>query len=217
MNTDERVRAAMTDLADGPLPADLAGRALAGARRRRIGLYAGIAVVGIATALVAGLAAGVGPGLAPGVGGRPPGPDRWQVDVDHLETELLPVVQDLELTYYLMQPGYPLDRGPCYVLEYSRGNYHDGDPDCTNVVPFDAQARADFDEVTNAVERSGVAVERIVGHGGWVYVQLKDSSWEYNWQYVYLPDVTSPPATVWPGEEWTHIRGDWWFHRAHDD
>jgi hypothetical protein len=36
MNTDERVRAAMTELADGPVPADLASRALAGAVRRRL-------------------------------------------------------------------------------------------------------------------------------------------------------------------------------------
>ena len=44
-----------------------------------------------------------------------------------------------------------------------------------------------------------------------------DYSWQYNWEYVYLPDVDSPPPTRFPGEEWTHIRGDWWFHRAHDD
>jgi hypothetical protein len=40
---------------------------------------------------------------------------------------------------------------------------------------------------------------------------------QYNWAYLYLPDVGSPPATRWPDEEWTHILGDWWFHRAHDD
>ena len=84
-------------------------------------------------------------------------------------------------------------------------------------MPFDAQARADFDRVTDAVERSGVAVERIFRYGGGIYVQLQDSSWQYNWEYVYLPDVDSPPATHFPARQWTHIRGDWWFHRAHDD
>jgi hypothetical protein len=84
-------------------------------------------------------------------------------------------------------------------------------------VPFDAQARADFDHVTDAVERSGVAVERIFRDGGGIYVQLDDRSWRYNWEYVFLPDAGSPPATTWPGEEWTHIRGDWWLHQAHDD
>jgi hypothetical protein len=84
-------------------------------------------------------------------------------------------------------------------------------------VPFDAQARADFDEVTDAIEGSGVAVERIVRHGSGIYIPLKDNSIQYNWEYVYLPDVASPPAGGSPGEEWTHIRGAWWFHRTRDD
>ena len=97
------------------------------------------------------------------------------------------------------------------------GNYRDGDPECQDLVPFDAEARADFDQVTAAVEWSDVAVERIFRHGGGIYFPLEDNSWRYNWEYVYLPDVDLPPATQWPGEEWTHIRDDWWFHRAHDD
>jgi hypothetical protein len=146
-------------------------------------------------------------GLVPG---QPPGPDQWHADVDRLETDVLPVVEELNLSYYILDP-------PCRVLEYPRGDYRDGDPDCKDQVPFDAKARADFDEVTEAVERSGVTVERIFRHRGGIYIQLKDNSWQYNWEYVYRPDVGSPPATSWPGEEWTHIRGDWWFHRAHDD
>ena len=144
-------------------------------------------------------------GLIPGV---PPGPDQWHGDVDRLEADVLPVVEELEVSYYL------LESGPC-VFEYSRGDY--SDPECGELMPFDAEARADFDRVTDAIERSGVAVERLGRDRGGLYVRLEDYSVQYNYEYVSLPDVDSPPATMWPGEAWTHIRGDWWFHRAHDD
>jgi hypothetical protein len=145
------------------------------------------------------------------VPGAPPGPDQWGTDVDRLETDVLPVVEDLKLDYYLLEPG------PCRILEYPRGNFRDGDPSCQDLVPFDAQARVDFDRVIDGVRRSGVPIERIFRHDGAIYIQLDDNSWQYNWQYVYLPDGGSPPATMWPEERWTHIRGDWWFHRDHDD
>ncbi len=168
---------------------------------------------------------GLGTMTGPGGGARqdevggsvPDGPDQWQADVARLETEVLPVVEDLELSYYHLEPSYPGRPGPCRILEYPRGNYRDGPPECDDLAPFDAEARADFDEVTVAVERSGVAVERIVRHGDGIYFPLEDNSWQYNWEYVYMQYVDSPPPTMSPAEEWTHIRGDWWFHRAHDD
>ncbi len=222
MNIDERVRAAMTDLADGPLPADLAGRAMAGARQGRIRLYAGVAAAGVATvALVASMVIGLGRhDPATEVGGNPsepPGNSQWRADVDRLEAEVLPMVERLELSYYILEPNRPLDRGPCLVLEYSRGDYLDGDPECGDLVPFDSVARADFDELTAAVERTGVTVERIFRHEAGIYVQLEDNSWQFNYQYVYMRGVHIPPATNWPGEEWDADRGDWWFFRAHDD
>jgi hypothetical protein len=144
--------------------------------------------------------------------GLPPGPGQWPEDVDRIETELLPVVQELGLDYYLNHPG------PCYVLEYSRGDYADGNPEeCRDLVPFDAQVWADYNRVTAAIERTGVAVERIYRQNGAIYIPIEDYSWQYNWVYVLLPGATSPPATNWPEEEWTHIRGDWWFFQAHDD
>jgi hypothetical protein len=48
-------------------------------------------------------------------------------------------------------------------------------------------------------------------------VRLEDFSVQYNWEYVYRPDADAPPATRFPGEAWTRVRGDWWFFRAHDD
>jgi hypothetical protein len=141
----------------------------------------------------------------------PPGSDQRQADVDRLETGVLPVVEELDLSLYL------LTSESCRILEYSRGNYRDGDPECQDLVPFDAQAREDFDTVTDAVERSGVAVERIVRDSVGTYVQLQDRSWRYNWEYAHLPGIGSPPTTGHPSEQWTHIRGNWWLHRTHDD
>jgi hypothetical protein len=141
----------------------------------------------------------------------PPGPGRRQTDVDRLETDVLPVVEELKLSLYL------LTSGPCRILEYPRGAYRDGDPQCGDLVPFDPGARADFDKVTDAVERSGVAVERILREDTRTSVQLIDHSWKYNWQYVYQPSAGQPPATTHSSEQWTHIRDNWWLHRVHDD
>jgi hypothetical protein len=178
--------------------------------------YLGLALAGPVTV------PGFGPVSVPGSGAlqamvasvlpdQPPGPEQWPEDVDRLESELLPVIENLHISYYLLASEN------CRVLEYQRGNFRDGDAECQDLVPFDAQARADFDEITRAVERTSVAVERIRRHAGAVYIPVKDSSWQYNWEYAYLPGVDAPPATHFPEEEWTHIRGDWWFHRAHDD
>ncbi|BCB78004.1 hypothetical protein GCM10022251_36930 [Phytohabitans flavus] len=147
--------------------------------------------------------------LAPGEG---PGPYRRKADVDRLETEVLPVVQELQVAYYRLTPV------PCRQLEYPRGSYGDGPPECGASLGFDAEARADFDEVTAAVERSGVAIIQIFRQAeGGIDIALKDDSWQHHWSYVYLPDASSPPPTIWPGEEWTHIRDDWWLYRVYAD
>jgi hypothetical protein len=61
--------------------------------------------------------------LADFVPNRVPGPDKWKADVDSLEAELLPVLEELEVSYYL------LHEGPCRIIEYSRGDFSDQD-DC---------------------------------------------------------------------------------------
>ena len=211
----------------------IAARARRALRRRRL-RNSVVAVAAASTAYVA--LAFTGPLSVPGVGpvavpggdalrpavrdvlpGAVPGPAQWQADVERLELEVLPVVEELEIFYYLLEPGSLFDPGDCRILEYPRGRYRDGDPKCRDLVPFDEQARADFDAVTRAVERSGIPIERIYRNRGAIFVMLPDYSWQYNWAYVYLSDVDTPPPARFPGEEWTHIRGDWWFHRAHDD
>jgi hypothetical protein len=144
------------------------------------------------------------------VPGRPPGPDEWNDDVDRIERDLLPVLDQLQVTYYL------LDSESCRIMKYSRGDFSDQNQ-CEEMAPFDDQATADFNKVTRAVERSGLPVERIGREYGGYYVRIKDSSWQYNWAYVQMPNVDVPPPRNFPEEEWTRIRGDWWFFRAHDD
>jgi hypothetical protein len=143
--------------------------------------------------------------------GAPPGPDQWPADVERLERDVVQVVEELNLKYYLVTV-----RG-CRILEYPRGNYRDGAL-CENVVPFDTNARADFEKMAAAVKRSRVVIDRIYRDFGGIYVLLQDNSWQYNWAYLYhRPEGAAAPAPRFPEETWTHIRGPWWFHRARDD
>jgi len=144
------------------------------------------------------------------VPGPPPGGTERTDDVDRLDREVLPVVEELQVIYYLSESPH------CRILEYDRGHF--GDPECSEMTPFDAQALADFARVTHAVERAGVTLDRILWDGDGVKFALPDSSWQYNYEYVYRPYVETPPDIRWPGEEqWTLVRAHWWFHRAHDD
>jgi hypothetical protein len=210
---------------DGPAVAARARRVQR--RRRRLGASA---VTFASAALVYLLLALVGPLPVPGGGNvslpgsrglraavahimpGPPKADQWGEDVNRLERDVLPVVEELRVFYYLYEEGTP-----CRVLEYGRGNFREGSPACgPDQVPFDAQGRADFERVRLGVEHCGVQVQRIYRSGG-VRVQVVDSSGEYNWEYAYLPGTDVAPPKVWPEEEWTHIRDQWWFHRGHDD
>jgi hypothetical protein len=148
--------------------------------------------------------------LMAGACAAPPGPDRWSADVDRLHSEVLPIVQALDVSRYLVA-------SPCRILEYPRGTFRDGDVSCKDVVRFDSKAREDFEQITDAIERSGVTVERIVRQDGAIHVRVPESSVQYNWAYVYGPDPATPPRAAGPDEQWTHIRGRWWFRREHDD
>jgi hypothetical protein len=44
-------------------------------------------------------------------------------------------------------------------------------------VPFDAAARSGLAKVTDAIERSGVAVEPTIRDGSGIHIQLEDDSW----------------------------------------
>ncbi|MDY7089195.1 MAG: hypothetical protein SYR96_29325 [Actinomycetota bacterium] len=78
------------------------------------------------------------------------------------------MIEELKLSFYLP------DSKSCRIMDCSRVDYRDGDSQCGDLVPFDAQTRTDFDKVTNAVESSGLAVERIFRDGAGIHVQLTD-------------------------------------------
>ncbi|MFC7484736.1 hypothetical protein ACFQX7_38480 [Luedemannella flava] len=156
-----------------------------------------------------GAIAGLVERIAPG---RPLGDAKRLADVDRLDRQVLPLAQQLDLYFYLHSPQ------DCRVLEYPHGNYRDGDAVCgDDVAPFDARAATDYADLAAAIERSGVDVERVFRDRGGLYFQLEDFSLQYNYQYVYLPDGAAPPPNRFAVEEWTNVRGDWWFHRDHDD
>jgi hypothetical protein len=141
-----------------------------------------------------------------------PGPDQWLADVDRLEAYVVPVVEELNVSFY-----GPESHG-CRYLEYSRGGYQDGDGcRADGNPPFDTQARIDFDRVAYAIERSGVVVERIDRSQAGIHIRLKDNSWQYDWEYAYMPDGGTPPTTGRQEVQLTNIRGTWWFVREFDD
>ncbi|MEV0716821.1 hypothetical protein [Asanoa sp. NPDC050611] len=214
-----------------------ARRTLAAARRalrRRRGRQ----VVGIVAALLVGLAA-AGQVRLPGTGGgtgydtaaRPDQGDppvyphaRMLDDVARLAPHVLPVADDLGLTLYID------DSGPgCRVFTWSQGAFRDRDADCANAgdpePPFDAASDAAFGRVTTAIGRSGVDVDRIE-KGGWgpgTSFHLRDSSWQWNWYYSYVPNTPAdaPPevrtdTNLGPRRQ-VHVTGDWWFTVEPDD
>jgi hypothetical protein len=212
---------------NGPAVTAQARAALRGRRRVRVRISA-VAVAGMAATYLA--LAFAGPVPVPGIGTvsvpgsqtlhglvrdifprQIPGPDQFPADVDRLEAFVLPVIEELNVSFY-----GPESHG-CRFLEYARGAYQDGDSCRDGNPPFDAQARADFNRVSNAVERSGVAVERIDRSQGGIHIRLEDSSIEYNWEYAYMPDGGTPPTTGRPESQLTNIRGNWWFVREFDD
>jgi hypothetical protein len=213
---------------NGPAVTTHARGVLRRRRQRRIRISAaalsGATVVYLALALAGPVPVpGLGPVSVPGsrtlhglvkdiLPPQIPGPYQWPVDVDRLEAYVLPVVEELNVSFY-----GPPSHG-CRYLEYSRGGYQDGDG-CQEGgnPPFDAQARADFDRLAAAVERSGVEVERIDRRQAGIHIQLQDTSWQYNWEYAYMPDGSRPPTTQRPEVQLTNIRGNWWFVREFDD
>ncbi|GIG01103.1 hypothetical protein [Catellatospora citrea] len=224
-----------------------AGRTLAAARRalgrsRRRRALGGVATV---VAALVGLTA-VGPIELPGIGtlAMPFGPntdappdqgdppvyprERMLHDVAALELQVLPVTEHLGLTSYLDEPA-AWGRPACRVFTWSHGAFRDRNSDCANPddpePPFDTASDTAFAQVSDAIETSGVDVDRI-DNGRWgpgTSFHLRDNSWRWNWYYSYVPGTPSDA----PAEERTetglgvrrqvHVSGDWWFVVEPDD
>jgi hypothetical protein len=78
-----------------------------------------------------------------------PSPEQMAEEVASLRAYVLPVLEELEPTWY--------EEGPCDILEYPRGTFSE-DGACGGrpaEQPFDAAARADLDRILDAVEQSG--------------------------------------------------------------
>jgi hypothetical protein len=226
-----------------------AAATLARSRRRlrnlRVRQVAGGVAGGVAAVLVAGIA--VGPIDLPGGGtfvmpggyevrelaGEPPVHSREQMreDVAALEAEVVPVVEDVELSLYLEEFNGPIaGTQPCHVLETARGTFRtpdDKSEGCSNPdenFPFDAVAQAQFDGIKAALARTGTNIHRITDRQGaeptGLHFQLDDVSWLWNWDYVYQPEGIPQDGTVERAlgtTTYTHITGDWWFMQEPDD
>jgi hypothetical protein len=223
-------------------------RTLAAARRALRRSWGRRALGGVAgvVAVVVGLTA-VGPIELPGLGtlvmpgghdvnalpnqGEPPVYPRQRLlhDVADLERQVLPVAEDLGITRYIDDEG-AWGRPACRVFTWSHGAFLDRDSSCANPddpgLSFDTASEAAFTRVSDAIEHSGVNVNRIE-KGGWgpgTSFHVRDDSWRWNWYYSYDPDT---PADAAPEEVRTqtrlgvrlqvHVGGHWWFTVEPDD
>ena len=146
-----------------------------------------------------------------------PSDDERLGQIDRLEVTVLPVVQDLQVEYYMNEAG-------CINLTYPRGDFVDGDPEhCGGSTddpdPFDEVARADHERITAALEASGTPVERIGGKYSTdgrtlsVWFQSgKGAPFATSWSLEYDPDheTTAGPDGMVTN---TPVEGkvDWWF------
>jgi hypothetical protein len=137
--------------------------------------------------------------------------------VERLETALLPVVEGLQVEYFIDEPG-------CANLTYPRGDSIDGAPDScggstSRPVPFDDIARADHERIRLALEASQTPIERV---GGRFFSDGRISSvWFVSNYGAPLRDIVvsgvrpgGPPLGRHGGNGHTHARrgtGDWWF------
>jgi hypothetical protein len=142
-------------------------------------------------------------------------------EVARLRDHVLPVLEDLEPTWY--------EEGQCDILEYPRGTFSDDDGACggrPTEQPFDAAARADLDRILDAVEQSGVPTNELTraryapdGTVEFVGFLRSGGGIEWNFAYLYSPDIQpaqweSPlgPVTVTPIAD-----TGWWFERSPND
>lgn len=149
-------------------------------------------------------------------GDLPSGRERSR-QVDRLEATVLPVVQDLQVEYFMNEAG-------CINLTYPRGDFVDGDREhcggsTTNPSPFDEIARADHGRIAAAIEASGTSVERVGGRYSTdgrtrsVWFQSNEGApLATSWSLEYDPErrTTAGPdgmVTKTPVEG----KADWWF------
>ncbi len=151
--------------------------------------------------------------------GSPPSAQRRPDDVARLAAEVLPVIDELDVSTYL-------DEGSmCRWLVHPRGDFREGGcaTSAERFSAFDDTARADFDRVTAAMRASGVDTHRFeasissAGAVGDARFWLEDSSIQWNWFYLYDPQdaITKNRHEGKPSYE--RISDGWWLMTEVDD
>jgi len=153
---------------------------------------------------------------------REPAPERWTPDVEQLERSVVPIIDALDVEYYL-------DEGAsCHAIRYARGEFRDGDRSCVSASEtygrFDAPVHRDFDRISAALKSSGVNSRRFqasVNDNGTiahVAFRIVDRSIEWNWFYLYDPTNAVPKDGSAPdAPRYQRINARWWLVREVDD
>ncbi|GAA1017705.1 hypothetical protein Aple_024620 [Acrocarpospora pleiomorpha] len=151
---------------------------------------------------------------------EPPSPETMAEEVASLQTHVLPVLKDIQPTWY--------EQAPCDILEYPRGTFSDNGT-CGGrpaEQPFDALARANLNRILAAVEQSGVPTNELMNARYAPDGTVKSAGFlrsgggiEWNFAYLYSPDEQPRewqsalgPVTITP-------IGDtgWWFEKSPND
>ncbi len=149
-----------------------------------------------------------------------PSPERMAEEVASLQALVLPVLEELEPTWY--------EDGPCDILEYPRGTFS-VDGTCGGrpaEQPFDAAARADLDRILDAVEHSGVPTDELMSAEYAPDGTVESAGFlrsgggiEWNFAYLYSPDERPAqwesslgPITITPIAD-----TGWWFEKSPND
>ena len=137
--------------------------------------------------------------------------------IERLETTVLPVIEDLQIEYFMDVHG-------CANLTYPRGDFIDGNPeDCGgstgSPVQFDDVGRADHQLIKAALEASGTPIERVGGtffsdgrvKYAW-FMSTHGAPFATSWALEYDPEGTRSPGTAGM-VTLTPVEGehDWWF------
>ena len=136
--------------------------------------------------------------------------------VASLETSVQPVVEDLQVAYFMNETD-------CANLTYPDGDFIDGDPEhcggsTDEPAPFDDVVRADHARVAAALEQSRTPIERVGGKftaGDLryaVFTSTDGAPFATSWELLYDPGDLLPKTatdlvtfTPVPGED------GWWF------
>jgi hypothetical protein len=136
--------------------------------------------------------------------------------IARLEATVLPVVEDLQVEYFMDEPG-------CASLTYPRGDFIDGDPEhcggsTDSPAQFDDVVRADHERIKAALEASGTPIERVGGtfnYGrvmdAW-FMSHHGAPFATSWSLEYEPEGTRSAGTQGM-VTLTPVEGedDWWF------